>query len=165
MLLMLSACSTQSSGSSDQDQSPDEPPQEVTQDPGKTVFDLIAAFEASGASVEPAGDISQPFFSVTGKILSLNGTEIQFFEYADAESAMEESKLIASDGGSVGTTMMTWIDVPHFYLKEQAIVLYVGSDENTTGLLADVLGPQIAGGEMMQTEEQTMSEEEPYTDY
>jgi hypothetical protein len=61
--------------------------------------------------------------------------------------------------------MMTWIDVPHFYLKEQAIVLYVGSDENTTGLLADVLGPQIAGGEMMQPEEQTMSEEEPYTDY
>jgi len=41
--------------------------------------------------------------------------------------------------------MPLWVDVPHFYLKERIIVLYVGDDPAIEELLESVLGSQFAG--------------------
>lgn len=35
---------------------------------------------------------------------------------------------------------------PHFFRKEQLVVLYVGEDQAVVNLLTKLLGPQIAGG-------------------
>ena len=59
---------------------------------------------------------------------------------------MVEAELVASDGSSVGTSMMAWIATPHFYINGMLIVLYVGDSSETIGLLEDALGPQFAGG-------------------
>lgn len=106
---------------------------------------LIAALEAEGATVEVGEPITQAFFSPQGTILKVNGQDIQVFEYPSAEAMENEASQVATDGGSIGTSMVTWVDTPHFYKTGRIIVLYVGSDETVQGLLETTLGSQFAG--------------------
>ena len=107
---------------------------------------LISALEGSGATVETGESASQIFFSAEGNILKVNGADVQVFEYASAEEVENEASQVSSDGGSIGTSMVTWVDVPHFYKAGRIIVLYVGSDASVLDLLENALGPQFAGG-------------------
>ena len=106
---------------------------------------LVDALRAAGATVEPAGEVSQPFFSVIGLADTVNGAPVQVFEYADEAAAAAAAATIAPDGGAVGTTSVLWIAPPHFYRAGRLLVLYVGDDAAVTGLLDGALGPQFAG--------------------
>lgn len=107
---------------------------------------LVAALKAAGATIETGDPISQPFFSVEGNIIKVNGADVQVFEYESSESMELESSQIAPEGSSNATTMITWIDTPHFYRAGKIIVLYIGSDRTVLDLLEGALGPQYAGG-------------------
>ena len=107
---------------------------------------LIAALQASGATVETGEPVSQAFFSPEGSIIKVNEAEVQVFEYQSVEAMENEASQVAPDGGSIGTSMVTWMDTPHFYKAGRIIVLYVGSDESVLSLLENSLGPQFAGG-------------------
>ena len=133
-------------------QQPPAPPPPSPQPPvvshGGPVTDYVSLFDnlrAAGATVEPAGDISQPFFSVKGNAITVNGENVQVFEYADAATADTEAALVSPDGSSVGTTMISWVAAPHFYKTGRLIVLYVGDDTAVINVLEDVLGAQFAG--------------------
>lgn len=107
---------------------------------------LVEALKAAGAMIETGDPISQPFFSVEGNIIKVNGADVQVFEYESSESMELESSQIAPDGSSSATTMITWIDTPHFYKAGKIVVLYIGSDATVLDLLNGALGPQFAGG-------------------
>ena len=104
---------------------------------------LIDNLRAGGATVEPSGDTSQPFFSVDGQVITVDGADVQVFEYEDAAAADVEAEQISPDGSSVGTTMITWVAPPHFYKKVRLIVLYVGEDPGVTVALENVVGPAL----------------------
>lgn len=106
---------------------------------------LVEALQDAGATVEEGEPISQPFFTAEGSILRVNGADVQVFEYESAEAMEEEASQVAPDGGSIGTSMVSWMDAPHFYTSGKMIVLYVGSDEEILSLLEKVLGAQYAG--------------------
>lgn len=106
---------------------------------------LIDALQASGSTVEMGEPISQAFFSPEGNIIKVNDADIQVFEYESAEAMESEASQVAPDGGSIGTSMVAWVDTPHFYKTGRMIVLYVGSDETILSLLEKALGPQFAG--------------------
>jgi len=107
---------------------------------------LIAALQSAGATAEVADTISQAFFSPEGIFLTINGEEgIQVFEYEDAQTMESEAAQVAPNGGSVGTSMMMWVDKPHFYKSGRIIVLYIGSNTTILELLNEVMGPQFAG--------------------
>lgn len=106
---------------------------------------LATALQASGATVEAGEPITQPFFTPEGKIVKVNGADVQVFEYESAEAMENEASQVAPDGGSIGTSMVEWIDTPHFYKTGRIIALYVGSDETILDILQTVLGPQFAG--------------------
>jgi len=107
---------------------------------------LIENLRATGATVEPAGELTQPFFSVTGKVIKVNGSDVQVFEYNNTVSAEAEAALISPDGSSIGTSMVGWIEPPHFYKVDKLIVLYVvGTSQDMIDMLQRVLGEQIAG--------------------
>jgi hypothetical protein len=110
-----------------------------------SVVGLIEALEEQGAQVAESDRVEQPFFSVIGRGVTANGQALQVFEYGDTDTAAQEAKSIAPDGSSVGTSMMMWVDDPHFFQQENLIVLYLGSDASTLDLLETLLGPQIAG--------------------
>jgi hypothetical protein len=107
---------------------------------------FLTALEVSGTTVERGESISQPFFSPEGSIIKLNGADVQVFEYENAEAMEKEASQVAPDGGSIGTSMVTWMDTPHFYKAGRLIVLYVGGDQTILSLLENRLGPQFAGG-------------------
>lgn len=112
--------------------------------PVRDYISLVDNLRATGANIQPAGDITQPFFSVKGLVITVNGSNVQVFEYADAEAADAEAALVSSDGSSIGTTMASWVAPPHFYKAEKLIVLYVGESEAILDILESVLGPQFA---------------------
>lgn len=106
---------------------------------------LLAALQAAGVNTEMGDPITQPFFSVPGQGIKINGMDLQIFEYENAEAMEKEASQVAPDGGSIGTSMVSWMDKPHFYKTGKIIVLYVGSDQAVIDLLSKVLGPQFAG--------------------
>ena len=112
---------------------------------GGTVEDLTSLIDALRAEIKLSGTVEQEFFSVTGQIIKIGGVDVQVFEYETAEAMEAEASLIASDGGTVGTSMITWVDTPHFYKLGRLIVLYVGSDEAVLSFLEQTLGEQFAG--------------------
>ena len=75
----------------------------------------------------------------------MNGADLQVFEYENSEAMEKEASQVAPDGGSIGTSMVTWIDAPHFYKAGRIIVLYLGNDKAVLDLLNKVVGPQFAG--------------------
>ncbi len=126
---------------------PTKGPDETVSHGGEAVdyVSLIDNLRANDATVNPEGEIEQPFFSVTGFSIQVNGASVQVFEYNSAEDAEADASLVSADGSSIGTSMPFWVDVPHFYYKEKIIVLYVGDDPAIEELLESVLGSQFAG--------------------
>jgi hypothetical protein len=106
---------------------------------------IVAALQAAGATTNVGDPVMQDFFTPEGQIITVNGADIQVFEYADAAAMESEAAQVAPDGGSIGTSMVTWMDAPHFYKIGRLIVLYVGSDPAILDLLKQLIGPQFAG--------------------
>jgi hypothetical protein len=107
---------------------------------------LIERLRGAGAAVTPAGEVQQPFFSVTGKMLEVNGEDVQTFEYTTTIMADLDARQVAPDGTAVGKAIhIGWVAPPHFYMSGRLIVLYVGSTNETLTLLRNVLGSQFAG--------------------
>ncbi|MGH2626996.1 MAG: hypothetical protein ACRDHY_10140 [Anaerolineales bacterium] len=107
---------------------------------------LLDALRAAGATVEPVREIRQPFLSVPGKVLTVNGVEIQVFEYENEAAMRAEAETISADASSVGTTIVTWVDAPHFFASGKLIVIYVGTESWLVKLLGAILGQPIAVG-------------------
>ena len=114
--------------------------------PVEDIAGLVARLQAQGATVEAVGDLTQPFFSVDGRVLRANGQEVQVFEYPNAAAAGSEAAQVLSDGSVIGTTMVDWVAPPHFYRSGKLLVIYVGQDAATLDLLEQILGEQFAGG-------------------
>ena len=122
-----------------------QPPPPTHGGPVKDYISLVDNLRATGATVEPAGEMTQPFFSVNGKVIVVNGGDVQVFEYADAAAAEAERALVSPDGSSIGTSMVDWVASPHFYKAGRLIVLYVGDSTDAIDVLESVLGKQFAG--------------------
>lgn len=107
--------------------------------------EFIEALQAQGVNAEKGDSVEQGFFSVTGNFINFNDESVQVFEYDSPETMESDAALVAPDGGSIGTSMVTWVATPHFYKKGRILVLYIGDNAETLKLLETVLGPQFAG--------------------
>lgn len=106
---------------------------------------LVGHVKSRGIAVEPVEELDDSPFSTTTKVISVGGATVQVYEFqseSDAESAM---LTVSEDGTEIGTSIIRWIDTPHFYAKGKIIVLYVGQNPEVTGLLESLLGNQFAG--------------------
>ncbi len=106
----------------------------------------IDALAAAGMSVTQKGEITQPFFTVPGQVITVNGGEVQLYVYGDEAAAKSEAGLVSADGGTIGTSAMMWMATPHFYHSADAIALYLGDDAGILAALEKAFGPQFAGG-------------------
>ena len=106
---------------------------------------LVANLRAAGADVEPAGDVSQPFFSAPGRLIKVNGEDVQVYEYPNSRTADTQAAQVSPDGSKVGTSNVNWIGPPHYYKIGKLVVLYVGDNVGVTRLLKAGLGQQFAG--------------------
>lgn len=131
--LLLTACGAQ-----------EEPAAEIPE--VEDLGSISKVLRDAGATIKSDEIIQQEFFTVEGRILKVDGTAVQVFEYKTAEAMEVEAALVAPDGGSVGTSMMMWMATPHFFKAGRLLVIYVGDDAKTLELLKSVLGDQFAGG-------------------
>ena len=145
-VFFLSACQPASLPISEGDQDPAK-----TSEPESGDFldtqGFMDALVSAGATVGLEGDIEQPFFSVPGQNITVNGEIVQVLEYLDTVLADAEAAQVSPDGSSVGTSMVSWIGPPHFYRAEQLIVIYVGENQSVIESIETVLGPQFAGAD------------------
>jgi hypothetical protein len=111
----------------------------------KDYASFITDLTSAGGIVETNGEIAEPYFTVKGRRITVNGATVQVFEYPSRTKATAEAARISPDGSSIGTTHVTWIGKPHFYNSGKLIILYVGNDDAITGLLESVVGSQFAG--------------------
>ena len=51
-------------------------------DNAKGIQGLVSALQSAGTSVTEGDPISQPFFNVSGKLLTVNGSKVEVYEYA-----------------------------------------------------------------------------------
>ena len=106
---------------------------------------LIDNLRAAGASVEPEGEVDQPFLSVTGMMIKLHGEDVQVFQYSNAAAMEAQAARVSRDGSAVGTTKLHWIGPPRFYKRGKLLVLYIGDNDKVLKALEAVLGRQFAG--------------------
>jgi hypothetical protein len=146
LAMTLAACAgQQAAASTEAPKQTEAGPTEAQRAPVTEMTSLVDAIRAAGATVEPDQPVEQPFFSVKGDILKVNGADVQVFEYNTAEEMEADAAKVAPDGGSIGTSMVSWMEPPHFYKAGRIIVLYVGQDQAVLDLLNAVLGLQFAG--------------------
>jgi len=117
--------------------------------------ELIAQLKAAGATVVVGTDINQPFMTVGGRTLTINGEQIQVYEYASVSDTNKQASHISPDGTSfttvsssgmpTGATQVDWVKPPHLYKAGRIIVIYIGTSEFLIHLLVGVLGKQFAG--------------------
>lgn len=117
-------------------------------DPVHDVASLADHLRAQGATVEMAGTIKHPFLAVPGQIMTVNGNDIEVYQYANAQALAADTRTIDPDGciGTVGGGMIdAWTAPPHFFKSEGVMVIYLGSDAKMLQLLTSVMGKQFAG--------------------
>ncbi|PKB73637.1 MAG: hypothetical protein BZY75_00710 [SAR202 cluster bacterium Io17-Chloro-G7] len=115
-------------------------------DESKSAFGaLVIEFVDQGVVVGQGDAITQPFLSVPGATIILGQETVQVFNYPSPAAAQAEADLVDPTGFTVGTTSISWIAPPHFYLKDTLLVLYIGGDSPVIDVLETVLGPQFAG--------------------
>ena len=126
--------------------------------PVKDYLSLVDNLRAAGATVDPAGTVSEDFFAPQGQLFTVNGERVETFEFGSAEEADAAAGGVSATGSSIVTTMadgtesatmITWVAPPHFYKAGKLIVIYVGSDSDVIDALQEAMGPQFAGGESL----------------
>lgn len=142
--LFLSACTGLTAPASTETQKPGlgEPSGSTQQ---ITTVDMLAEQlnQVSNSPVTTGETVKQDFLQVPGEILQLAGQDVQVFQYPDTASRQLDSANISTDGTVIGTTQITWGNQPHFWVKDNLIVLYVGSDQGVVDQISSVIGNQI----------------------
>ena len=110
---------------------------------GVLVSDLVGL----GSVVVQGKNITQPFFSVDGEETIIEGETVQVFTYASPEAAKADADLVSPLGSPIGTSMVSRVSAPHFYLKDTLLVLYVGLNVGVIERQETVMGPEFAGAD------------------
>ena len=108
-------------------------PPRTTIEPAMDATALLAGLVDSGLDESDGGALIQPFMSVGGRVITTNLGDVQVFEYEDAIAMEAEAATVSEDGHSVGSTAITWMDVPHFFKSDRVIAIYVGTDDSLLG--------------------------------
>ena len=101
---------------------------------------LVKALQTAGATVAVNGQVQQPFLQVPGTQVTVEGQDVQVFEYRDTAAAQADATKLADMLGSKDTTMVNWVASQ----AGRLVALYVGDDSATLQRLQQVLGAPIA---------------------
>ncbi len=131
----------------------DNSPTEPDKNTNNGYTDLINYLQKAGLTVEPEGtaDPLLPCISAEKTFeMTVNGGKIQVFEFKDKEAADSQAERISPNGTSIINSEIAcsilFVDTPHFFEKNNLIVLYVGNNTLVINALIEQFGVQFAGG-------------------
>jgi hypothetical protein len=106
---------------------------------------LMDAFEKNGINVNVVETLDDSSFFVPTIVVKINDEMIQVYEFSSGIDTQNASELVSKDGTQIGSSIIRWIDEPHFYSKGKLIVQYIGHTPEILSLLESQLGNQFAG--------------------
>ena len=113
---------------------------------------FLALMEANGFVLEDEKPEENNWFSVSGKLIVIDGEPLYVYEYESSTAMEKDSKYVDSSGFSINNTdegrcaQIDWVATPHWFKKDLLIVLYVGENERMIGFLKETFGNVFAGG-------------------
>ncbi len=111
--------------------------------------DLIRNLEKMNFNVI-AEDVEEDILQGQRKWLTINEKEnISVYLYESSEKMEEDASYIHEGGASYNNgknvTQISWVSLPHFFKKDNIIVLYVGEDSEIINALKEIVSKQFAG--------------------
>jgi hypothetical protein len=92
--------------------------------------------------------MAMPCFSVSDRLVLVNTGGTNVFEYASAAAAVSDATKVTPDGSGVidrwCAALIRWVGPPHFYKRDQLIVVYAGTAGDVLRPLEAVLGKPFA---------------------
>lgn len=140
---------------------PSAPTSTAQSDPVTDQASLLKALQTAGATVAVNGQVQQSFLQVPGTQVTVEGQDVQVFEYRDTAAAQAEATKLADVLAGKGTTMVSWVAAPHAYQAGRLLALYIGDDSATLQRLQQVLGAPIAEQQYLPTTASTPSSANP----
>ncbi len=98
--------------------------------------ELVNEFTRAGFNPVVLGDVHRPFFSVSGKLVTLGQDNFQVFEYPSIEMASSEIAAFMQD---VDTPTGRWKNnALHLYRKNSTVVYYMGNKPSVLAVLEGI---------------------------
>ena len=105
---------------------------------------LAKTFSAFGLPVTFAAPTTKSGLSQPGTMLAVAGDTVSVFEYPDSASAQNEATTLAKKY-SDNAFLDTWYGQAHVYIKDSAVIFYLGSRSTILTVLASYAGSPIVG--------------------
>ena len=106
---------------------------------------FVMALKSRGVAVDLKEEIDDSSFSVPIKVFSVGGADIQVYEFVSELEMKKSQETVSRDGTQIGTSVIRWIDDPHFFSQGKIIVQYIGHNPEIMKLLDFYSGKQFAG--------------------
>ncbi len=95
---------------------------------------FILELKKSGLDAIPLQRITRTPFSVRGNVITIQGDNIQVFEYPSHDSALKEASVFAEKYVD-RTKLSRWKNSVHLYAKDTLAIFYMGNDKNILDIL------------------------------
>jgi hypothetical protein len=93
-----------------------------------SISSFMARMENTGLNATVLKSIKRSAFAVTGQMISINGDNVQVFEYPDRETATRAaSSLMVKYAAS--SRSREWKRDMHVYAEDDLVIFYMGNDE------------------------------------
>jgi hypothetical protein len=113
-----------------------------------TVESISALFEESGYSTK-CEEVAPHILSGNQYVLFLDEDKLfSIYEYDTPDDAQKDADRVNKDGYSTDVACIDWVSTPHFFLCDNLILQYTGTDEAILAILTDLCGEQFAGGDI-----------------
>lgn len=124
--------------------------------------DLITNLEKLDFSIAEE-DVEKDILQGQRKWLTINENEnISVYLYDSSEKMEEDASYVDKGGSSYSNgknnVEISWVSLPHFFKKDNIIVLYVGENPEIINALKELLGAQFAGDEKIVNDRPTVPE-------
>lgn len=106
---------------------------------------LVADLIGGGATAKLGSFFLAEPLRGEGRLICIGTEAVQVYVQKDHEAALAVSQMIdRNDPSKVGTSIVNWTGRPRFWLRDQIIILYVGTDAAMDATLRGLLGQPFA---------------------
>ncbi len=110
--------------------------------------DLAEILFARGVPIELGDTEAVDYFPVAARHFTIFGDDVLVFEFGGPVTTEEVESVISPDGTTVNGRVIDWPATPHFFANGRVVVLYLGDNPQVIFGLEQIMGPQVAGGEL-----------------
>lgn len=108
---------------------------------------LVIDLRARGLPVALGTEFNGVLLGGDGTTVCVGDESVQVYAFLDTDAAIDAAATIdRDDPWSVGNAIVEWIGPPKFWLRDRAIIQYVGRDERVEEALRTLLGQPFADG-------------------